>query len=262
MRWVKGRHPQRFIVVAALFLFVVPVVQWSSQVGTGAEVYTCGSGSSVNYHAGYGQSTAGPNYVGASARILTEYGAVCDTQQNSNNFTAEYSMVDGQNTSGHNAWAQSGYIRWYNSGITYFAQQNDGFGHVNTVFQYSPAIGETHTYIQKRSTSTGFIASIVDSTTFLTTNWDPEKEWSSPPTVEFSAEAAYLASDIAGSATTPVQYSSLQGQLESTNNFANVACSTLYHKNDGAATRTDGESWHDIISPSCPSFINWTGTAG
>ncbi len=174
-------------------------------------------------------------------------------------------MIAG-NGSGGAGWVQSGYIRWYRATQEHFfsqaAQYVSGTLNLNTVYGAYPSIGSTHSYSQVYSSSTGLISSKVDSTVFLTDSYAPATYWNYGTSVQYDAETTYLESDIAGNVASPVQYSSVQGQLQSTGSFASVPCTMLTHQNDGSATRTDGESWHDVISPSCPSFISYKDTAG
>jgi hypothetical protein len=245
----------------------------------GAEVYTCGASGDArgNYFAGYYQNGNGPAYEGASAHIITEYGAVCDTDTSQSNFTAEWSMIANGDGAG---WVQSGFLRWYNSPIHYFSQEFNGcpasggdtcsggcYGgscDFNTVYGTSPEVGHTHTYIQKYDSANNDVQSIVDATVFQTTAWDPLSIW--PDTsVQYFGEAAYLENDIAGNASTPTLFSSITGQLQSNDSFASVACSTLTHSNALAGkVRSDGESWWDRVpsGTDCPSFVNYTDTAG
>ncbi len=76
----------------------------------------------------------------------------------------------------------------------------------------------------------------------------------------YFGEATYLESDMPGNSASPTNFSSLEGQNGSNNNFYNYGC-ILSKLNNGSARRADGEAWYDTPT-SCPSFNIYTDTAG
>ena len=223
-----------------------------------AEVYTCGAAGTPNYGVGYVDERTSDFYEGAYAYIRTEYGAVCDTDTSNSNFTAASVAIASSDGSG---WAQSGFVRWYNSTITYFAQQYDGATNLQTKYANQPSIGSVHGYYEKWQTDTGYIKSIVDATTFLTSTWNPFSKWSLPFEPQFLGSAYYLESDIAGTSSTPTEYTNLHGQDYVTNYWDSYPCSVLTQVNDGSARRSDGNAWFAKVA-TCPSFNIYTDTAG
>jgi hypothetical protein len=240
------------VVIPSLFglgLVIAPTAQ--------AEVYTCGTAS--NYFDGYYQPVTSYFFEGARADIVTRYGAVCDTNYTENNFTAEWSMI--ANPTG-NGWAQSGYIRWYNGGIVYFAQQYDGAYDLVTKFGSSAPTGQTHLYTQWWDPSCICLHSDVDTSVYLVSSWNPFAVWSYPFSPQFFGEAAYLASDVAGNAASQTQFTSLGGEREDNDNWEGYPCRLLSAANDGSSRRADGESWHLVANATCPNFQNYTDTYG
>ncbi len=253
----------RRALVVFLLLGLLSVGSVVASTPAQAEVYTCGNTSEYNYHAGYLQQTYDTTYNGAGATIITEYGAVCDTVTGHANFTNEYSMIAGYNDIyDFGGWAQSGYIRWYGSYIYFFAQQNDGVGDISTVYGTSPlSVGSSYTYKQHYYSSCGCVKSWEDDTVLLTSSWNPYDYWDEF-SVQFDAETAYLESDIAGNAASPTIYTTIGGELQSTDLFTSIPCNFLTHDNDGGKERSDGESWWDRLTGSCPDFESYTDTAG
>jgi hypothetical protein len=220
-----------------------------------AEVPACGSRSASNYHAGYG--VAGDSSVeGDYAIISTRYGAVCDTDTTSGNFTNQYAMIASHNLAG---WAQAGYIRWYGSAIVFFAQQSSGHTVYTKYGTSAVATGSTNFYYNKWDATCLCMENIIGRTLYLKSTWNPYTAWTTPFSPQFTGEAVYLASDLAGTSSAPASYTSVSGQDSGTDAWVAYPCGRLQVMNDGAARRVDGKSWHVAPSGSCPSFIVYTG---
>jgi hypothetical protein len=247
----------RFALVASALVVQFAAVALIAPPTASAEVYTCGNAGTPNYEDGYVDERNIDYYEGAYAYIKTEYGAVCDTDTSNANFTAASVSIAGSDGSG---FAESGFVRWYGSSITYFAQQWDGGNDLQTRYANQPGIGSVHGYYEKWQTTTGDIKSIVDATTFLTSSWDPFSDWDLPFEPQFLGSAYYLESDIAGDSSAPTAYTNLHGQDYITNAWDSYPCSVLTKVNNGSAERSDGEEWYDSIS-TCPSFNVYTDNA-
>ena len=165
-------------------------------------------------------------------------------------------------TSGNGAgYAESGFVRWYNHALTFFAQQFDGGSDLRTRYANEPGVGSVHGYYEKWQSSTGYIESIVDATTFITSTWSPFDKWALPFEPQFLGLAYYLASDIAGTASAPTEFTNLHGQDYITNYWDAYPCNALTQVNDGSARRSDGDAWFVKVA-TCPSFNIYTDTAG
>jgi hypothetical protein len=131
----------------------------------------------------------------------------------------------------------------------------------DAVFGDTPSDGENNHYHVEWNTSTTHEDAYVGSTKFLSTTWNPFSIWAYIQP-DFYGNALYLESDIPGNATTPTVYTDLEGQVSSSNDFSDYGCDVLSHENDGGAKRSDGESWWDHGTGTCPEFENYTDTAG
>jgi len=226
-----------------------------------AEVYTCGTKSNYfdGYYRAYGQGSA----EGANAQIVNRYGAVCDTDTSGNNFVATWAMIANN---GGGGWVQSGYIRWYDHTTVFFSQisktGDPNFGQFDTKFGTSSlAYGDTNHYYEKWVSSCSCDHSNIDSTTWLSTTFNPFNAWFLPFSPQFSGEAAYKQNDMPGNSSTPTSFTDLHYQ-DYTDSWVSYGCNLLTKSNDLAGvTRSDGESWYDRIT-SCPNFDIYTDTAG
>jgi hypothetical protein len=225
-----------------------------------AEVFTCGATAPDNYHDGYFQAYNTQSFEGARADLTTQYGAVCDTHTTMGNFTNAYAMIASD--LGVNGYGQAGYIRWYNHCTVYFAQQFDGGTDLQTNYGSSCLTdGNTHSYINRWNPDCHCLKSNVDSTTFLTSTWNPYDVWVFPFSPQFQGEARYLESDMPGNAANLTLYSSIQGQSSSDDSWQSYPCASLTKANDGSATRSDGEKWWDSQKTPCPNFVIYTDTS-
>lgn len=256
----------RLLAYSAASLIVAAncILIGGSQVS--AEVYTCGSTSSSNYHDGYTQPFNGSGsreYEGAYAVVRTEYGAVCDTVHTTNNFTNSYVMIASNDVSG---WSQVGFLRWYNSTTVWFAQYHDraeGVGNYPTKFGTTTLTdGSTYGYSEHWDPTTGKEKNLISGTDFYNTSFNPFSQWTLPFDAQYDGEAVYKQSDVPGNASSPTTFTSIQGQQQSNDNYVSVPCNYLDKGNDGAATRADGEAWYDRLAGSCPGFEIYTDTAG
>lgn len=247
-------RPHRLRRVAAL-LAAAAVVLLGTPVAAHAEVTTCGSRATGNYHAGF-INPGDPTVEGDYAILSTRYGAVCDTDTSNNNFTNQYAMIASNNLAG---WAQAGYLRWYGSSIVFFAQQSSGHT-LNTKYGTSAlATGSTYFYYNKWDSTCLCMENIIERTLYLKSTWNPWTAWTTPFSPQFTGEAAYLASDLSGTASAPTSYTSISGQDAATDAWRAYPCGVMQAVNDGAAKRSDGLSWHVAAATSCPSFNLYTG---
>lgn len=236
------------VAAVATVLLAVPLA-------ASAEVATCGSRSANNYHAGY-LNPGDPSVEGDYAVISTRYGAVCDTDTTSGNFTNHYAMIASNNLAG---WAQDGYLRWYGSSIVFFAQQSSGHT-LNTKFGTTALTpGSTYFYYNKWDPSCYCIEDIIERTLYLKSTWNPYTAWVLPFSPQFTGEATYRASDLPGTASAPANYTAISGQDVTTDGWRAYPCGQLQAINDGAAKRTDGKSWHVAATSPCPNFNLYTG---
>lgn len=226
----------------------------------GAEVYTCGTHG--NYHDGKYQAYGTHNYLGASAGIVLQYGAVCDTNQNSSNnsgvlnFTSAYVMIaSGAPNSG---WAQAGFTRSYNNVTYFFAQTSPDGTATNSQFSTSGvSLGTRATFVGKDGLDCTCAKAMVNGNAYITTTWNPQNRWISPFSPQYEGEASYLESDMPGNASQQTNYSGLQYE-DNTGTFNDYPCSTLSSENAGSATRADNLHWYNQAGSTCPNFNIYT----
>jgi hypothetical protein len=248
----------KFVVVALPISFLL-IPASAAQ----AEVPTCGTAS--NWFDGYFRSYSTGAAEGANASIITQYGAVCDTNTSQNNFGAAWAMIAG--SAGSDGWVQSGFIRWYNHVTVFFSQisrysnPNNG-GQFDTRYGMSGlTYGSANHYYEKFDTSCACLRSSVNSTLYLSSTFSPYTAWTYPFSPQFFGETAYRQSDMPGNASSPTSFSKLQYQ-NSSDNWVNFGCNVLTKQNDLIGyNRSDGYSWYDQIT-NCPDFNIYTAPAG
>ena len=163
-------------------------------------------------------------YIGVSANITVRYAAVCDTDpsqynqasQSLGNFTAAWSMIS-DSAKQAKGWLQSGYLRAYGQSLVHFAEwYNHAYGYYDA-FGAVVNPGEVHQYWQQYyPDSQGDFHSNVDTTRFINVTGSQLVYGWSGYSQQFSGETAYLSSDIAGGASYPASFSSLQVQTQPT----------------------------------------------
>ncbi len=181
-----------------------------------------------------GNFSLGISNTGVGANITTAVPALC-TSGNSYSNSSAWAMVASHGGTG--GYAQSGYLRSRGqSTVYYFAEYSKcgsnvcGFTHKET----SAASG-THFY----SSVYDYVSAIhmqVDSTTILTTNFDPTVNWTAPWSPQWLGETHDLGDDIVGAATSPVYFSGLclrtsrsGGCTTSPSNLTTEVDSSRYH---------------------------------
>ena len=248
-------RPRRVVRTTVAVVAAAAAVLFATPLSASAEVATCGTRSASNYHAGY-LNPGDPSVEGDYAIISTRYGAVCDSDTSANNFTNQYAMIASNDLTG---WAQDGYIRWYGSSIVFFAQQSSGHA-LNTKFGTTAlALGSSNFYYNKWDPTCYCIENVIGRTLYLKSTWNPYTSWVLPFSPQFTGEATYRSSDLAGTASAPAGYTAISGQAVSTDGWQAYPCGRLQAVDDGSARRTDGKSWHVAATSPCPNFNVYTG---
>lgn len=179
-----------------------------------------------------GNDSAGISNTGVGAHITTAVPDMC-TSGNSLSDSSVWAMVASHNGTG--GYAQSGYgIHRGQVTVYYFAEYSRCQGCGFTEKETSAASG-THFY----SSVYDYVSAIhmeVDSTTILTTNFDPTVYWSAPWSPQWFGETYDLGDDIAGTAASPVYFSGLclrtsrsGGCTTSPSNLTTFVDSSRYH---------------------------------
>lgn len=223
-----------------------------------AAIYNCGG--LGHFFAGYSASTSGePHYYeGASANIIYRQAALCSTDSTPNNSSTGWTMIAAGDSNG---WAQSGLINYPGLGCwKHFAQQAAPGFPLFTVIQYCVTIGVSHVVWQRTKYNSvkglWVVQSMIDNTVFLDSGyappsgWSPFAVWASPFVPQFLGETHHNASDVPGSASAKLDYSSMYVQ-ELTDDTWHDTCGyiTLY---GGADPR------YATDAPSCNHTRVWT----
>lgn len=168
-----------------------------------AQAATACTGYQVLFDGTYPKSTA----YGVRANINTKIPALCGA---SHSASAIWDMVAGGNTDCE--WAQAGYHRIYgDSNVVYFAQYRRDCSVQPVTRRWTVASG-THNYRTWYSRSEGRMYMQVDTTTILTTNFDPALYWHSGWNAQWEGEVHDGGDDIAGTPSSPVYFSNLKWQ--------------------------------------------------
>lgn len=236
--------------------------------GTHREIPQCGARS--NYFDGfYHNPAAHPDTLeGASAYIVNEFGAVCDTDTSApnpggrtigNNFTTAWTMIASYDSQG---WAQTGFIRGYNSPQYEWAEFKDPVSDtVYNRFPSSPSLpnGVKHAYRELWSDSCACIVMSIDGVEVTQTNFNPYVNWDAGPngdqfSPQFSGETTYTSSDIPGVPSAQTAFSAMGAQQFFGNALNSMPC-TLTYTNSNTARWTHSAS-------SCTAFNIWTSNTG
>ncbi len=144
-------------------------------------------------------------HYGSKADINTRVPALCGASWSDSSIWAM--MASGPGGCGY---AQAGYIRHTGeSTSSYFAEYLKDCSSSAGYKQTSAASG-THTYSNVYNFSTGHISMNMDSTTLLTTNFDPAVSWSPGWMPEWEGEVHDNGDDMAGSSSSPAYFSNIQ----------------------------------------------------
>lgn len=212
------------------------------------------------YYGNYGQGNTEGTYALISAREVSE----CNNAPigNSQNATMAYAMVAAN---GGGGWVQSGYLHTYGGGcVVFFAEvsKTGSSASIKTGGSCLTLDGTNHGFEEDYGSACGCEYAKIDGTVWMTTSFDPFGTWSYPFSPQFMGEAFYRESDMPGAAATPTDFARLQGQNGSNNNYYDFSCNGfLLKRNDGKATRSDGNAWYDQQT-SCPEFQIYTAPAG
>ena len=232
------------------------------------EIPQCGV--RANYFDGYyhNPATHPQTIEGASAYIVNEFGSVCDTDTSApnpggrsigTNFTTAWTMIAAYN---YNGWAQTGFIRGYNSPQYEWAEfYNQATGVVYNRFPASPSLpnGVRHAYRELWSDSCACIVMSIDGVEVTQTNFDPYQVWDAGPngdqfSPQFSGETTYTSSDIPGVPGAQTAFSAMGAQQYFGNALDSMPC-TLTYTNSNTARWTHSAS-------SCTAFNIWTSNTG
>lgn len=210
-----------------------------------AEIYTCGS--MGNRWDGYASFSNDPptNPEGTSASLVVRFGAVCDTDRSQppalTNFQITWVMIANHNGQG-NKYSQAGYGRWYNSAIYPYAEYNNGSG-FSRVFDYNhpQTLGTTHAAKTIFATTncvggpTSCFKNYYDGTVMQQTNYAPLGNFTYPYSSQVYGEVLYAESDMPGTSGAPMQFSNIQSQRFSDNQWQPFLPSPVPARNDNTA---------------------------
>jgi hypothetical protein len=225
--WFHGR------VRATLPVFVAVALLWSLVVASPAQAATiCGPLSGQgNYFDGYG---FGPHdSYGVSAFIVVRSSTPCSpTPSGGTNFTVAWVLLASNALQGY---AQSGFYKSPEAGgftRPYVEYKKNGLtGFSRTLFGTHFFAGEQHKFTV-RFTSTcnvpspGFcLAMELDNTALDRTPFNPEVEWVNRPWHnQYSLEASYQGSDVAGSPTSKTNYTNMVYQDAPAQSWSDEPC--------------------------------------
>lgn len=227
-----------------------------------AEIPQCGNQGSQFDGFYYNAAAHSDSFEGASAYLVNQFGAVCDTNPSTpnpnqayigTNFTTGWVMIAAYNGAG---WSQAGFLRGYNSSQYVWAQINSGQGTLYNQFTPDPSLpnGVMHAYRELFNPSTGLVESSIDGAVFATTSFNPFGTWARSPSGSFSpqffGETKYLESDIPGVPSAQTAFSALGVQQSVGDSLVQIPCELDYYN-------TNPSRWS--MSPSaCDAFNIWT----
>ena len=186
--------------IVALMMSVAVAVGVAGPAGADPN---CDPGNWTHRFDGWYNATSFSQYIGVSARIEVNRGAVCDADPNPNldvgNFNVAWSMIASGNGDG---WAQSGYARSWGTNIYHFSQQYRGQGgsltSVYCTWCGALATGEIHQYWQQWDPVARVWNSNVDQTIFQTTSTSFRYYWTTPYSPQYAGETKYMANNMPG----------------------------------------------------------------
>jgi hypothetical protein len=257
------------LAIAVCTLSVISLSAASVARASPGEIYQCGG--RANYFDGW---TDIPNFnsyafEGASAYIVNQFGAVCDTDRSApnpgnsttgTNFTSAWVMIASYNAQG---WAQTGITRGYDSPQYEFAEFTPSryTGPFYNRFPSNPSLanGVKHAYRALWTSTCACIVMSIDGVEVTQTNFDPYQIWYAGPhgdqfSPEFSGEASYLENDIPGVPYAKTAFEALGAQQYSNIALVPMPCIMAYLNSNPAR-------WAASAS-NCTNFDIWTSNTG
>jgi hypothetical protein len=231
-----------------------------------------------NWFDGYFSTSSTSTWIGISADIADLHEQVCDadhTQTNSGvhpatlgNFDYVWSMIAWSPPTGKPGWIQSGFERSYNTDYRYFSQAR--LADQTIIDNFSVATipyNETDTYRQSWYQPTGYMRSIVNSSILISV---PQSDWNATGYAnwvpEASNEAAYLSSDVPGTASSPTQITAIQYESnDGTGDFTSSGLGPLQTQNFSGSYGQPciwTNRWGESSSISNHEFDVWNVIAG
>ena len=242
------------VAIATTFLTIAApqLIQRANAAGACGTLLNLQVGTASNQYSG----TQPMTYEGARATISNPGGfnpcSPGDTRPGYN-FTTTWVMWFSSGPNG--AYAQSGYMYRYGYSCTkLWAEQNDGTTYHDYELGGCASTGTSHSFTEKAVYSSGswHEASYSDSTVIHTSVFNPFA-YPTPYQVAFDAETYYAASDVAGSYTTPQEYTNKQVQNYADDQFyttsGNVYMTPLLNQNSAR--------W-SVDAPCCAHSRTWT----
>lgn len=171
-------------------------------------------------------------FEGASAYIVVRNASLCGTDNRESNFTTAWSMIEGAQTNSPCEWAQSGFERNAADGVnlSYFAQITRDCFRMQTLYSLplpTSVAGTRHIFRSTVQPDSSYIASVVDSTTYLISDFNVFATWSYPYEPQFLGEASYVENDIPGNRNNPTQFTGLGAQNFSDDRLVPMPCTML-----------------------------------
>jgi hypothetical protein len=119
----------------------------------------------------------------------------------------------------------SGFTSWPNSaGIHHFAQQSDGYRITTWYSIGTVSTGTRHPYRSLYSPGCGCVQSTVDTTTVMSSSFEPYLYWLWPFHVKFMGDVTYEASNIPGLGVAQTYFQSLGAQRASDHVIEPMPC--------------------------------------
>jgi len=258
------------VLCGAIVMIQSPPAAFAEPNGGAApdEIFQCGTRS--NYFDGFYHNTSAhaDTLEGASAYIVNRFGSVCDTDHSApspggqtigTNFTTAWVMIAAYDGNG---WAQTGFIRGYNSPQYKWAEFYDPLtGNVYNRFPSSPSLpdGANHADRALWSSACACIEMSIDGVMLTRTNFNPWVNWYAGPngnqfSPQFAGETTYLASDIPGVPTSKSRIWALGAQQYYGDALVSMPCTLT-------AINSNPSRWA-LSAASCTDFSIWTAHTG
>jgi hypothetical protein len=243
----------KFALASVLLSLSFPTlgVLWADPA---AAAGTC-SGTNTNFFDGYYQIDHPEHpYEGASTFIVVRDGAVCSGVVDSNNFLGGWVMI-ASGTQGQ-GYGQVGFDRYAGTTLKWFAEFNDGLGHVAdrfSTFSVTNQVGVQHTFRVLWTPACACLHANIDTTNWLNSTFNPFfVGWGPQPwSPQFMDEATWLQTDVPGTPSARTSFSGMGAQRLSDDIIESMPCIL--------SSLNSSSRWSHSAS-SCTAVTLWTNT--
>jgi hypothetical protein len=205
-----------------------------------------------HWFAGQETSVSIDSFEGISAHLTYRGNNLCTSYLGNDNFATTWSMVFSADRKG---WSQTGQLYYFhignNSGCAHhFSQQEENTDSYLPVTMLGTCVsaGEVHQVWKQYIPVNGHVRANIDQTVMSETNYVVWTEWTRPLQVTVDGETGYRETDVPGTAGQVSDFTSMQVQRYSDDNWESTCYGNAVFYSDTSLTRySDSQAACDHI---------------